>query len=87
MFSAASLMITCWKWTVPLSFGKEKQLCCKNSFYLFKEKQLVLQKLCFCLVEEWFYSKNIGGIIDDSLLEENRAIVIYLRNGEWTHEF
>ena len=39
-----------------------------------------------CLVKEWFYSDNIGGIIDDSLLEENRAIVIYLRNGEWNHE-
>ena len=51
---------------------KEKQLCCKNSF---------------CLVKEWFYSANIGGIVDDYLLEANRAIVIYLRNGEWTHEF
>ena len=40
-----------------------------------------------CLVKEWFYSANIGGIIDDSLLEVNRAIVIYLCNGEWTHEF
>ena len=51
---------------------KEKQLCCKKSF---------------CLVEEWFYSENIGGIIDDSLCEANRVIVIYLRNGEWTYEF
>ena len=51
---------------------KEKQRCCKNPF---------------CLVEEWFYSANIGGIVDDSLLEANRAIVIYLSNGEWTHEF
>ena len=33
------------------------------------------------------YSANIGGIIDDSLLEAKRAIVLYLRNGEWTHEF
>ena len=40
---------------------KEKQRCCKNSFYL---------------VEEWFYSAYIDGIIDDSLLEANRAIVI-----------
>ena len=40
-----------------------------------------------CLVEEWFYFVNIGGIIDDLLLEENRAIIIYLRNGEWAHEF
>ena len=31
------------------------------------------------------YSANIGGIIDDSILEENRAIVIYLRNGERNH--
>ena len=51
---------------------KEKQRCCKISFYL---------------VEEWFYSANIGGIIDDPLLEANLAIVIYLRNGEWAHEF
>ena len=49
----------------------EKQHCCKNSF---------------CLVEEWFYSANIDGIVDDSLLEANRAIVIYFRNWEWTHE-
>ena len=40
-----------------------------------------------CLVEEWFYSANIGGIIDDSFLEENLAIIIYLCNGELTHEF
>ena len=39
-----------------------------------------------CLVEEWFYSMNIGGIIGDSVLEANRAFVIYLRNGEWTHK-
>ena len=55
---------------------------------LFKDKQLVLWKLFLlfiCLVKEWFYSENIGGIIYDSLLEENLAIVIYLRNGEWTH--
>ena len=45
---------------------KEKQRFCKNSFYL---------------VEEWFYSANIDGIVDNSLLESNRAIVIYLRNG------
>ena len=50
---------------------KETQRCCKNPFYL---------------VEEWFYSANIDGIVDDYLLEANRAIVIYLRNGEWTHE-
>ena len=39
-----------------------------------------------CLVKEWFYSENIGGIIDDSLLEANRSIFIYLCNGERTHE-
>ena len=39
-----------------------------------------------CLVEEWFYYANIGGIIDDYLFEVNRAIVIYLSNGEWNHE-
>ena len=40
-----------------------------------------------CLVEEWFNSENIGGIIDDSLLKANRAIVVYFCNGECTHEF
>ena len=51
-----SLKIPCWKWTVPLSFFlKRNNCCCKNSFVV--------------LVEEWFYSANIGGIIDDSLLE------------------
>ena len=39
------------------------------------------------LVEELFYYANIGGIIDDSLLEANRVIFIYLRNREWTHVF
>ena len=51
---------------------KVKQPGCKNSFYL---------------VEEWFYSENIDGIVDDSLLEANHAIVIYFCNREWTHEF
>ena len=51
---------------------KEKQRCCKNSFNL---------------VEEWFYSASIDGIVDDSHMEANCAIVIYLRNVEWTHEF
>ena len=51
---------------------KIKNCCCKKYF---------------CLVEEWFYSANVGGIIDDYLLEANHDIVIYLRNGEWTHEF
>ena len=53
---------------------------------LLKRNNCVVKTLFICLVEEWFYSANIGGIIDDSLLEANRAIVIYLRNGEWTHE-
>ena len=51
-----------------------------------RETNVVVKTLC-CLVEELFYSADTGGIIDDSLLEANRAIVIYLRNGEWTHEF
>ena len=51
---------------------KEKERCCINSFYL---------------VEEWFYSANIDGIVYDSFLEANRAIVIYFCNREWTHEF
>ena len=48
---------------------------------LFKEKQLVTQKF-FLLISQIMISFSI----DDSLLEENREIVIYLRNGEWTHE-
>ena len=51
---------------------KEKQRFCKNYFYL---------------VKEWFYYENIDGIVDDSPLEANRAIVIYFCNREWTHEF
>ena len=31
----------------------------------------------YVLVEEWFYSANIGGIIDDFFLKANCAIVIY----------
>ena len=34
------------------------------------------------LVEEWFYSANIGGIIDDSISKANHAIFVYLCNGE-----
>ena len=75
---------------MPLSFGKEKQLCCENSLYLCKsverEKSCVVKNLFCCLVEEWFYSVNIGGIINDSLFEANRSIVVYLRNGECNHE-
>ena len=33
-----------------------------------------------CLVKELFFYVNIGGIIDDSLLEENRVIVIFFCN-------
>ena len=43
-------------------------------------------EMLICLVEEWFYFANIGGIIDDSFLEANRAIVIYFCNEERTHE-
>ena len=53
-------------------------------FNSFKEKHLVLWKiflLFMFFLEEWFYSANIGGIIDDSLLEANCAIAVYLRNG------
>ena len=68
---------------MQLSFVKEKQLCCENSYCvnLFKEKQLCCENSFYCLVEEFFYSAIIGGIIDDSLLEFNREIVIYLHNG------
>ena len=59
---------------------KEKQRCCKNSLYLVEE-------FFYYIVKKLFYSPNIDGIVDDSLLEANRAIVIYLSNGEWTHEF
>ena len=31
----------------------------------------------YVLVEEWFYSASIGGIIDDSFLKADRAIVIF----------
>ena len=41
----------------------------------------------YVLVEEWFYSANIDGIIGDSFLKENRAIVIYLCNEEGTRKF
>ena len=40
----------------------------------------------YVLDEEWFYSENIGSIIDDSFVEANRAIVIHFCNGECTHE-
>ena len=80
-------MIPCWNWTVPLSFSKEKELCCETLFICLKQNNLCCENSVCCLVKEWFYSVNIGGIIDDSHLEVNRAIVIYLRNGEWTHEF
>ena len=40
----------------------------------------------YVLVKEWFYSGNIGGIIDDYFLKANRAIVIYLCNEEGTQE-
>ena len=81
-------MITCWKLTLPLSFVKEKQMCCENSFCVIclKINNLYCEDSFYCLVEEWFYSANIGDVIDDSLLEANSVIVIYLRNGEWTHE-
>ena len=52
----------------------------------FKEKQRGCNFFIY-LVKEWFYSVNIDGIVDDSLLEANRAIVIYFRNRELTHEF
>ena len=39
-----------------------------------------------CLVEEWFYSANIGGIIDYFRLEWSREIFIYLRTGEWNYD-
>ena len=38
------------------------------------------------LVEEWFYSANIGGIIYDLFMGANRDIVIYLCNEEQSHE-
>ena len=41
----------------------------------------------YVLVKEWFYSANIGGIVDDSFLKVNRSIVIYLCNEEVTHKF
>ena len=37
----------------------------------------------YVLVEEWFYSANIGGVIDDSCLKANRVIVIYLKKNSF----
>ena len=54
MLSAASLIIPCWKWTVPLSFGKEKQLCCEKPFFCLKKNNLCCENSVCCLVEEWF---------------------------------
>ena len=70
-----------------VTFGKEKQLCRKNFFICLKRNTLCCENSVCCLVKEWFYYANICGIIDDSLFKENYAIVIYLRNREWTHEF
>ena len=41
----------------------------------------------YVLVEEWFYSANIGGIIGDSFLEGNCAVVVCLCDWERNHEF
>ena len=41
----------------------------------------------YVLVEEWFYSVNSGGIVDDSFLKANRAIFIYLCDEEGNYEF
>ena len=79
----------CFENSFCVNLFKEKQLCCENYFcVLFLKRNNLCCENSFCfLVEEWFYSANIGGINYDYLLEANRAIVIYLRNGEWTHEF
>ena len=51
-----------------------------------QEKKLKYVFRCwYVLVEEWFYSANIGGIIDD-FFKAIRAIVIYLCDEEGTHE-
>ena len=34
----------------------------------------------YVLVEEWFYSVDFGGIIDENFLKANRHIDIYLCN-------
>ena len=39
----------------------------------FKEKKNGCKK-SFCLVEEWFYSTNIGGIIDHSLWKQTVSL-------------
>ena len=54
MLLAASLMITFWKWTVLLSFLKEKQLCCENSFYFIRLKRnnCVVKTLFMSIVKE-----------------------------------
>ena len=50
---------------------------------MFSVREKIIKDIFRCwyvLVEEWFYSTNIGGIIDDCFLKANRAIVIYLCN-------
>ena len=64
---------------------KRNNCVVKNLFICLKRNNLCCENSVCSLVEEWFYSANIGGIIDDSLLEANPAIVIYLLNGEWIH--
>ena len=66
---------------------KRNNCVVKTLFVCLKRNNLCGENSVCCLVEEWFHFANIGGIIDDSLLEANRAIVIYFCNREWTHEF
>ena len=42
--------------------------------------------IVYMFSQRMVYSANIGVIIDDSFLEANRDIVIYLCNEEWTQE-
>ena len=75
--------------------GSYRYICCKATRYtalapMISRQVKIIRDIFRCwyvLVEEWFYFANIGGIIDDSFLKANRAIVIYLCNEEGTHEF
>ena len=75
--------------------GSYLYIWCKATWYtalapMFRGRGKKIKDILRCwyvLVEEWFYSANIGGIIDDSFLKANRSIVIYLCNEEVTHEF
>ena len=71
-------------WYVIIGIIYDSLLTVNHSIVVFfKEKQLCFETLFIVYLFIWrkVYSANIVGIIDYSLLESNRAIVIYLCNG------